>query len=148
LTDFNMRAIAPFTIACALAVACSALPSNAQDARNYASHRPVRELPPISQRPMTTGAAQFVDAARGSDTGDGSEKLPWKTIAFALTQLNAGDTLYLRGGVYYEKLHCSLVGTPDKPITIRSHPGERAIIDGGFHEFFDSPASAWTPGEN
>src|SRR5439155_1687081 len=61
--------------------------------------------------------------------------------------LQAGETLVLRGGVYYETIRCSLSGTPDKPITIRSHPGERAIIDGGFREFFDSPATAWVPSE-
>ena len=31
------------------------------------------------------------------------------------------------------------------PITIRSHPGELAILDGGLREFSESPETAWEP---
>ncbi len=122
--------------------------SLAKDSADYLSHPPLRELPPVPNRPMDSGSARFVDASIGNDSNDGSEKSPWKTIAFSLSQLNPGDTLYLAGGVYRENVHCALYGTPDKPITLRSRPGQRAIIDGGFREFFDSPATSWVPVEN
>src|SRR5688572_16139487 len=87
-------------------------------AAEFASHAPMRPLPQPTQRPRAEGAAYFVDAARGLDTNDGSETSPWKTIVRAFDALKAGDTLYLRGGRYYENLYVSLVGRPEATITI------------------------------
>lgn len=129
-------------------VAIGTLPTSAaDDASNYPSHSPLRTLPPVSNRPAATGPARYVDAVRGDDSADGTGMAPWKSIEHALTQLAPGDTLYLHGGVYYENLHCALAGSVEKPITIRSMPNERAIVDGGFREFFDAPAKAWVPAE-
>jgi hypothetical protein len=94
---------------------------------------------------MGKGPAHYVDAAKGDDKNDGTESKPWKTVAHAIEQLKPGTTLYLRGGTYYENLTLSTIGTADKPIVIRSHPGEVAILDGGLREFFDQPATLWEP---
>lgn len=94
---------------------------------------------------MGRGPARFVDAVRGHDANPGTQRSPWRTIRRALGELRAGDTLYLRGGVYHEHLYVSLRGRADKPITIRGFPGERAILDGGFREFLESPRDAWVP---
>jgi hypothetical protein len=107
------------------------------------SHPPLRPLPEPSDRPLARGPAFFVDPAKGNDLSDGSKDAPWKSIAHALKQISAGDTLYLRGGTYYEPVYCAVAGTADKPITIRSHPGELAIIDGAIREFFENPGEAW-----
>lgn len=56
-----------------------------------------------------------------------------------------GDALLLRGGAYREQVYCAVAGKVDAPITIRAHPGERVILDGGFAAFFEEPASAWEP---
>ncbi|MCE9532572.1 MAG: hypothetical protein K8T89_15855, partial [Planctomycetes bacterium] len=72
-------------------------------------------------------------------------KQPWKTLHHSLKQLKPGETLYLRGGIYYENCVLSMVGTVEKPITIRSYPGELAVIDGGLREFHEDPAHAWEP---
>ncbi|NUN92181.1 MAG: hypothetical protein HUU04_00195 [Verrucomicrobiae bacterium] len=117
----------------------------ADSARPFLSHEPQRPLPTPSQRPRAEGPARFVDAARGSDANDGSEKAPWKTINHALRQIAAGDTLYLRGGSYFENVYCAVAGAPEKPIILRSFPGEVAIIDGGFPEFQNAPGKAWEP---
>src|SRR5205085_6311338 len=45
----------------------------------------------------------------------------------------------------YERVTVAVCGTAEKPITIRSYPGELAILDGGIREFFDEPANAWEP---
>ena len=60
-------------------------------------------------------------------------------------QLKPGDTLVLHGGTYYEHLAPTKSGTEQAPITIRSYPGELAILDGGIREFYDDPAHAWEP---
>ena len=62
-----------------------------------------------------------------------------------MTKLKAGDTLYLRGGTYYEHATITCAGTAAQPITLRSFPNELAILDVGLREFFDNPAAAWQP---
>lgn len=121
--------------------------SSAAEQSAYASHAPSRTAVPVSTRPLGKGPAMFVDAARGDDAGSGAENAPWKTLTHALRQLKPGDTLYLRGGVYYERPALSRSGTAEAPITIRGYPGETAVIDGGLSEFFDSPATSWQPAD-
>jgi len=61
-------------------------------------------------------------------SGNGTPDAPW-SLAFALSgaggALHAGDTLLLRGGTYLGKYLASLSG-----VTVRSAPGEWAVIDG------------------
>jgi hypothetical protein len=114
-------------------------------AAEFKSHPPLRPLAGVSARAKTEGPARFVDPKKGDDGAEGSEAKPWKTINHAMTQLVAGETLYLRGGSYYENVYCAVAGTPEKPITIRSYPGELATIDGGLAEFQTDPAAAWEP---
>ena len=40
----------------------------------------------------------------GNNSNDGSINSPWQTIAFGVSQLSAGNTLYLREGTYRETL--------------------------------------------
>lgn len=108
----------------------------------------MRKLPEPSKRPLGEGVFRFVEAAKGDDVQDGSVAKPWKSLKHAIGQLKAGDTLVLRGGVYYETLTLKLAGTKEKPIVIRSHPGEIAVLDGGLREFAEEPAKAWEPVEN
>ncbi|MBC7820235.1 MAG: hypothetical protein IAG10_25405, partial [Planctomycetaceae bacterium] len=111
----------------------------------FASHSPLRTVPTAPMRVMPTGPTRFVDSAKGDDAQDGSRERPWRTVAHALRQLSAGDTLLLRGGVFRENVSISLAGRRDAPITIASFPGEQAILDGGLAEFFDAPSDAWQP---
>jgi hypothetical protein len=122
--------------------------ASAADAGKFLSHPPTRPLPVASDRPLGAGPAFYADAAKGNDAAAGSREAPWKTLNFALTKLKPGDTLVLRGGVYYEHVRGALTGAPGKPITLRAHPGELAVIDGGVRELFESPATAWEPCPN
>lgn len=97
---------------------------------------------------MEKGPNYFVDAEQGHDENAGSQDAPWKTINHALRKLNAGDTLYLRAGTYFENVYCAVAGTKNKPITIRAYPDERVVIDGGIPEFQNDPANAWKPLED
>lgn len=108
----------------------------------YRSHPPMRPLQLPSDRPMAAGRAKFV-APAGNDGADGAQAQPWRTLVYAVGRLEPGDTLYVRGGTYYEHVGISASGTAEKPITIRSYPGELAIIDGGLREFYENPAVAW-----
>jgi hypothetical protein len=111
----------------------------------FASHPPMRPLPVARQAALAEGPKFFVDAARGNDQQDGSEARPWRSVQFAARHLRPGDTLYLRGGTYYEKVALVRSGTAEAPITIASYPGELAVIDGVYREFAESPETSWEP---
>ncbi len=115
------------------------------EAAGLVTHRATRPLPAPLQTEMTTGPKRFVDPVRGDDGHDGSESSPWRSLAHAQSQLKPGMTLYLRGGIYYEKFALTRSGTAGSPITIAAHPGELAIIDGGLRQFAEAPATCWEP---
>ena len=101
-------------------------PTDAILCRNNGTSSPTA-LQLISPPIPPTGAGLHV-AQTGSDvTGDGSLANPWRTVRYGLTQLAAGDTLYIHAGIYpaggdpdgtYE-IHAS--GTAGNPITIRNY---------------------------
>lgn len=127
----------------ALALAC--LASAVLEAGEIRSHAPMRTRPDAPLRPKELGPSYFVDPQRGDDSLAGTEEQPWQTLRHSLRRLKPGDTLYLRGGTYYERPALSRSGTTEAPITIRSYPGELAVIDGGQREFWENPAASWEP---
>jgi hypothetical protein len=122
-----------------------AVTTSAASANEIKSHPPLRTPPPPNNRPLPDGPIRYVDSARGDDANDGNRDTPWKTINHAIEQAKAGDTICLRGGTYYENVQVRLLATADAPLTIRSFPGEQAVINGGLREFFDDPAASWEP---
>lgn len=134
-------AVRLFVVIILQAVVINAFPADAF--AEVQSHPAMRPLPVASSRPMSETPARFVDAARGDDQQDGSQAKPWKSLQHAASQLVPGQTLYLRGGTYYEHVTVAIRGTRRKPVTIRSFPGELAVIDGGLREFFESPGDSW-----
>lgn len=87
-----------------------------------------------TQRPAQAAGRSFYVAPNGSNTGSGSIDDPWHGIQFGMQQLRAGDTLYLRGGTYVERIGSGkeyAKGTPTSRITVRNHPGESPVIRGG-----------------
>lgn len=127
-----------------LAITCGPHQARAAEAA-YQSHSPMRPLPVATNAALAAGPQRFVDAARGDDNQAGTEQAPWKTLAFAVRRLQPGETLYLRGGIYYEKVGLTKSGTAEQPITIASYPGELAIIDGSERDFVETPATCWQP---
>src|SRR5262245_20309798 len=123
-----------FAFGIAFLLAFGAAPAVGQP--TYSSHAPMRPLPVASTYPLEKGPTYFVDAAKGDDKHDGSEARPWKTIQHGVSRLKPGDTLYLRGGTYYEKVRLTRSGTAEAPIVIASYPGELAVLDGGLREFY------------
>lgn len=132
----------PFVATCVLSLALTSILTAEDQPR---SHPAMRPLPKPIDRPLSKGPTYFVDATKGEDANQGSKAKPWKSVQFAVKQLKPGDTLYLRGGVYHEKVHLTRSGTDKAPIVIASYPNELAIIDGGLKEFLDSPETNWKP---
>ena len=70
-------------------------------------------------------------APDGDDDAAGTMDAPWATLETALSRLEAGDTLEVRGGTYDEDVEPELApGTPIQRITVRAHRGERAVVKG------------------
>ncbi len=111
------------------------------------SHPPIRPLPRVSSRPPTAGPARYSDPLRGNDGNPGTLEAPWRSVGTGVERTPPGGTLYLRGGTYYEQVYIARAAREDAPITLRSHPGELAVIDGGLREFFETPERAWAPAE-
>lgn len=58
----------------------------------------------------------------GADTSNGAQSSPWKSISYAVSQLQAGDTLYIEAGTYQQSGGGAIFttsGTSDAPITIQ-----------------------------
>jgi hypothetical protein len=79
---------------------------------------------------MTQAAAIYYVATDGDDANPGTLSQPWRTIYKATRTVDAGDTVYIRGGTYHESNIFYTSGTQDAPITISGYPGEAAILDG------------------
>lgn len=75
------------------------------------------------------GGVVVYAAPRGTTTGPGTRDAPWN-LSTALACADAGDTVWLRGGVYVGSFATALRGTAAAPIVFRQFPGERATIDG------------------
>jgi len=76
---------------------------------------------------VVVGAVYFISPS-GDNSNDGTFNSPWYSLKFAYEKASPGDTIFLRGGVYYG-LEQSIVIKKDY-LYIRSYPGEWAVIDG------------------
>ncbi|MEX2314557.1 MAG: DNRLRE domain-containing protein, partial [Thermomicrobiales bacterium] len=96
--------------------------------------------------PVTPSGPTFYLSPSGNDSNPGSQAAPWRTFTFALKQIEAGDTLLVRGGTYVENaiLNGSSTlakGTSSSRITVRAYPGENPVLSGIVHL---SNADYWT----
>jgi hypothetical protein len=85
--------------------------------------------------PAAAQAATYYVSPSGQDANAGTLTSPWKTMRKGLTSLKAGDTLYVRGGVYIENLGGSSPiairqGSAVAPITVAAYPSERPVLQG------------------
>jgi hypothetical protein len=69
-------------------------------------------------------------SATGGGAGTGSLSAPFTSINTALNSALPGDTVMLRGGVYYEAISFPRSGSLGKNITLKAYSGERPSIDG------------------
>jgi len=65
-----------------------------------------------------------------NDINPGTDNLPWLTIQKAAATASAGDTVYIKNGLYNELITVKRDGIPAKYITFKEFPGDEVIIDG------------------
>lgn len=76
------------------------------------------------------GARAYWVAVDGNDEATGSRDSPWATLQHAADQATAGSTIYVRGGVYPQRLSVVASGAPGQPIVFRNALGEQPVLDG------------------
>lgn len=78
----------------------------------------------------TAQAATYYVATTGNNSNPGTSASPWRTVAYAVSRMVAGDTTYVKGGVYSEELIAFRTsGTQSAPIKLLSAPGQFPVID-------------------
>ncbi len=70
----------------------------------------------------------FYVATDGNDANDGSMASPFRTFAKAVSEMGAGDTCIVRGGVYEEELVINRNGNASNYITFKAADGETVEI--------------------
>ncbi len=85
-----------------------------------------------------------------SDLNDGSEAHPWATLTKAGEMAQAGDTVIIGGGTYYDLLKPSNDGTAAHPITFKAKEGEEVILSATqlvteFSDYKDGMVVAYVP---
>jgi hypothetical protein len=97
---------------------------------------------------MGLGASAWY-AAPNATAGNGSKTNPWPLfVALTRTNIQPGDTLYLRNGTYVGPGFVStLSGTSNNPVTVRSNPGEWAKLtdgtEGVLQTTMDNVSTGW-----
>jgi len=109
------------------------------EAASNARSRQVEGAEGQKQNAMGRVLQVYYVAPDGNDGNPGTEAQPFRTISQGVSVAQAGDTVYVREGTYYERVRISSSGTADNPIVISAYPGERPVIDaeyqGGSYDF-------------
>ena len=109
-----------------LIAGCGLVPDN-----SYEESPPSRSAaPPASPAAPRDQVAVYYVAVDGDDDDPGTESQPWATLQHAADTMLAGDTLYVRAGVYHESVELSRSGAPGQPIVYAAYPGETVWLDG------------------
>jgi hypothetical protein len=81
---------------------------------------------------LGASATALYVATTGSDSNPGTLSQPLRTIQAAADKVQPGQTVLVKGGVYYERvINLRRGGTPTAPVTFQAAPGERVVIDHG-----------------
>ena len=73
----------------------------------------------------------YVSNSIGDDSSEGSIDSPFETIGKAISKIDAGDSVIIRGGLYHEEILIdNLNSSISSPTLIKSFDGETVVIDG------------------
>lgn len=87
-------------------------------------------------------ASEYYVATNGNDTANSGQSIgaPYQTIQKAASVMVAGDTCYIRGGVYRETVTPLNSGSSSAPITFTNYNGESVLVTG-----LDEVHGDWSP---
>jgi hypothetical protein len=94
----------------------------------------------------TAKGAEYFIAPGGNNSNGGTLGSPWGTFDFAIDQLNAGDTLFVRGGTYNLASRIRLStgdgGALNNPVNIWAYESS-GIMETPILDFAGMPTSLW-----
>ena len=81
----------------------------------------------------STSSIYYVSIIGNDTNGDGTFTNPWRTIQKAANVISTGDTVYVRGGTYFEEVKIqNKHGKNDSWITFMPYNNEEVIVDGRY----------------
>jgi hypothetical protein len=92
-------------------------------------------MPGCTEDELSYSNGDYFVATNGNDKNPGTIAQPWATWQKAFNTANAGDTVYIRGGVYLSNAvelnpgKTGLDGEEGNPICFYNYPGEAPILD-------------------
>lgn len=123
----NRKLILLITIIMGLMLACSG--GSADDTPGPTPpEKPIEPTDPTD--PDEHKPVCYFVATNGNDANDGTIDKPIKTINIAINMTKEGDTVYVREGVYNQKVVIQQKGTAKKHISIKAYKGEKPVISG------------------
>ena len=106
-------------------------PQTISFSRKFARLATLLVLTSVSIFAQSALATTYYVSTSGNDANSGTISLPWRTIQHAANVVKAGDTVYVRAGVYNEVISIPVSGSASAGyITFSSYPGELATVDG------------------
>ncbi len=69
-------------------------------------------------------------STRGDDAHPGTRSKPFRSMQKALSVLEAGDRLYIRGGTYPLGIYIDTEGSAEAPVTISAYRNEKVVFKG------------------
>jgi parallel beta-helix repeat protein len=106
---------------------------------------PIISTPTFFQPAITPTQEQttFFVSSKGDDDNPGTIESPWLTIQYAVAQVDAGDTIYIREGIYPGVVVISKSGTLEQPITLQRYKDEAVTISGGLASSIEVYGEHW-----
>ncbi len=87
--------------------------------------------------------ADFYVSPSGDDANPGTSASPWRTVQKAAATVSPGSRVFLRSGVYRERVEVQVSGNAvDGPVVFQAVPGEEPILDGSGLAFDPDGATA------
>ncbi len=80
---------------------------------------------------IVPSASNFYVSVQGNDNNVGTISSPWRTMQKGVGVLKAGDTLFVREGVYVEVVTIGTFnsGSDNAPVVVMAYQGESPVID-------------------
>ncbi|MEL6843664.1 MAG: right-handed parallel beta-helix repeat-containing protein, partial [Bacteroidota bacterium] len=106
---------------------------------------------------LSTFGTNYFVAKTGNDSNPGTEALPFLTISKASSVLQAGDSCFIKSGIYRERLAPANDGTPGNPIVFAAFGGEEVTVSATEeitswtlyqNDIYQTPASMTLAGQN
>lgn len=85
---------------------------------------------PLAAAATVAAPGNYYVALDGADSNAGTIDRPWRTIARAVRAAGPGVNVYVRAGVYRERVRIGASGVSGAYFTVQSYPYETAVLDG------------------